>query len=121
MNKDKSKGTVIEGYGGYVFVMVICILFAEGIVGTKLLNAGEGFIYFVLFESVVLGLYWWILRVMVHKVVDATYNKLTDRTDLTKFRTVDCMKLKGDLSIKCYSYVVSGLFLLSMLKIAQLH
>ena len=121
MNKDKSKGTVIEGAGVYVGVIVVCILFAEGIVGAKRFNTEEGFIYYVLFESVVLCVYWWFFRTMVHKVVDATYNKLTERTDLTKFRTIDCMKLKGDLTLKCYSYVVSGLFLLSMLKIVQLH
>jgi hypothetical protein len=58
------------------------------IVGAKLNVLGVGLGYYVVNEVVLLGFYWWILRKIVHKVIDATYNKLTEGTDLTKFKTL---------------------------------
>ena len=120
MNEDKTEGTVVERTGVYTSIIVLCVLCTEVIVGAKLNVLGVGLGYYVVNEVVLLGFYWWILRKIVHKVIDATYNKLTEGTDLTKFKTVDCLKLKGDLTLKYYSYMVSVLFIFSVIKMVAI-
>ena len=121
MNEDKSKGTVIEGHGWYVSVMIICILFTEGMIWASLHYGAEGVIIHIIVKVIFLASYWLFFRTIIHRAVDEVYNKITERTDLTKFRTVDCMKLKGDLTLKYYSYVLSVVFLLSVLMMAKIN
>jgi hypothetical protein len=116
MNEDKSKGAVIEGTGVYTSIMVLSVLCTEVIVGAKLNLLGEGLGYYVVNEVGYLVFYWWLLRKIVHKVIDVTYNKLTEGKELTKFKTHDCLKLRDDLTLKYYSYTVSVLFIFSVIK-----
>jgi hypothetical protein len=77
------------------------------LIWAKLDGSGVGFAVGMITATVILALYWWFFRMMVHKVVDATYDKATERTDSSKFRTIDCMKLKNDYTLKYYSYAIT--------------
>jgi hypothetical protein len=58
--------------GVYTSIMALCLLCTEVIIGMKLNVLGHYSGYYVVNEVVLLGFYWWILRKIVHKVIDAT-------------------------------------------------
>jgi hypothetical protein len=52
--------------------MVLSVLCTEVIVGAKLNLLGEGLGYYIANEVGYLVFYWWLLRKIVHKVIDVT-------------------------------------------------